>query len=99
MRRFSRVVRLPSRSLAEAHVRIQRPNARPRRELCLWRLSVRNRMRGTALTTPGNIKLWIEIKYSFARQIDNAQIGIPGTLHATFRRTREVAIQSWRGVQ
>jgi hypothetical protein len=28
----------------------------------------------TAVTAPGNIKLWIEIEYPLARQIDNAQI-------------------------
>src|SRR4029453_5575394 len=53
----------------------------------------------TAVTAAGDIKLWIEIEYSFARHIDNAQVGIAGTLHAAFRRAREIAIQSWRGVQ
>ena len=31
------------------------------------------------VTTPGKIKLWIEIEHPLARYIDNAQIGIAGT--------------------
>ena len=53
----------------------------------------------TALTAPGDVKLWIEIKNALARNIDNAQIGITGSLNVTFGSAREVATQSRRVLQ
>src|SRR4030095_6701711 len=53
----------------------------------------------TALPAPDNVKLWIEIVNALARNIDDAEVGIAGTLHVTFRGTRQIAIQSRSGVQ
>src|SRR5947199_1460784 len=53
----------------------------------------------TAVTAPGDVKLWIEVKNALARKIDNAQIGITGSLNMTFGSAREIAIQSRRVLQ
>src|SRR5439155_20422256 len=47
----------------------------------------------TAVTAADNIKLWIEVKNALTRHVNNAQVGVTGTQHATSGRMRKIAIQ------
>src|SRR5262249_1248882 len=53
----------------------------------------------TAIAAPGKVKLWVEIEHPAARNMDNAQIGIAGTLHVALGGAGEITIQSGRRIQ
>ena len=47
----------------------------------------------TTVAAPFGIKFWIQIEDAFALQIDDAQVGITGTLHFALGGKRKIAPQ------